>query len=485
MRYQSAKLRLGSACSLALLSSLVIIQPANAHGYLVDPPSRAYACRLGKNTDCGAATYEPQSVGETTKGFPATGPVDGKIASGGHPNFTKMDIQTPTRWHRTEVLNRTIDFDWYYHAAHLTTGWEYFITKADWNPGQPLSRASFELTPFCTQSGGAVAPIDGAAGGHGPAREKHRCTLPNDRSGHHVILGAWTVADTAAAFYNVVDVDIRADGGPVDGWSSVGTLAATRALLTGDKVTLRAFNGSAPSEAYNVDLTIASTEQGQAQNWSLALAQKLNAAHSLVRAGLRDEDGAIEPVRGTNTLFAKADSSVTSYQQQFDLVPDTGASMTLQGVPAEYVLDKGRVEVVFNVATNRDLQVEALVFDANHKQVGSSTQRVNATTAPITVDVRTSPGVHQITLIGSSADGRVSLQAAQSVQMTGEPGGVEYDFVYPQGKEHYKAGVKVFQEKTGEVYECKPFPYAGWCPQSPAHYEPGTGSSWQDAWNLM
>lgn len=485
MKFKTSQLVVGGTCSISLLTSLVFAQTAAAHGYMVDPPSRAYVCRLGKNTDCGGATYEPQSVGETAKGFPAVGPADGQIASGGNSNFAKLDIQTPTRWHRTEVLDRTIDFDWYYHAAHLTTGWEYFITKPDWNPSQPLSRASFEPTPFCTVAGNGVAPIAGAAGGHGPAQHKHRCTLPNDRDGHHVILGAWTVADTSAAFYNVVDVDIKAEGAPVDGWVTVGNVSPGRALLRGDKVTLRAFNGSAPSTAYNVDLTVASTEQGLPHNWPFELAQRVNQAHTLVRAGVRNEDGGIEPVRGSNKLFAKAESGVTSYQLQYDLVPDPQAFMHLQSVQPEYVLEKGRTAMTFNVATNRDLQVEATLFDANNKQVGFARQRVNATTAPMSIDVRSAPGGHQITLVGATDDDRVSLQVVKAVTMTGEAGGADFDFVYVPGNAQYKAGAKVLQEKNGEVYECKPFPYEGWCSQSPAHYEPGFGSDWQHAWNRL
>lgn len=485
MTILSRHLALGSACSLVVIASLGISQQAAAHGYMTDPPSRAYVCRLGKNSDCGGATYEPHSVGETAKGFPAKGPADGKIASGGLPLFGKLDIQTPTRWHRTELNSRTLDFDWYYRAAHLSTGWEYFITKPDWNPSLPLARASFELTPFCQVDGNGRQPIDGNIGGDGPAREKHRCTLPADRNGHHVILGVWTIADTAAAFYNVVDVDIKAEGGPVDGWATVGSLTASRTLLAGDKVTLRAFAGSAPSERYNVDLTIASAEQGQPHNWSLDLARKVNESHTLVRAGMRDADGAIEPVPGTNNLFATAESGVTNYQMQYDLVADPDAFLDFQGAASEYVLAQGRADVAFNVITNRDLQVETSVYDASHKLVGSSSQRVNASTAPVTVSVRTVPGDHHVNLVGTSADGRISLQAVKAVQMTGEAGGAEYDFVYPNGKEQYTAGTKVLQEANGQVYECKPFPFSGWCAQSPSHYAPGTGSDWGDAWNVL
>jgi len=122
-------LQWGGLSSLALMSALLMpAQTALAHGYLNDPPSRAFLCQKGLNKDCGGAQYEPQSVGETFKGFPAgaggaplQGPVDGKIASGGIGLFSAMDAQSATRWHQTEIKDRNITFDWKYTAAHPST----------------------------------------------------------------------------------------------------------------------------------------------------------------------------------------------------------------------------------------------------------------------------------------------------------------------------------------------------------------------------
>lgn len=47
----------------------------------------------------------------------------------------------------------------------------------------------------------------------------------------------------------------------------------------------------------------------------------------------------------------------------------------------------------------------------------------------------------------------------------------------------YKAG-DVVKNKNGDLFECKPWPYTGWCGSSSAlHYEPGIGLNWKDAWN--
>lgn len=37
----------------------------------------------------------------------------------------------------------------------------------------------------------------------------------------------------------------------------------------------------------------------------------------------------------------------------------------------------------------------------------------------------------------------------------------------------------------GKLFQCKPFPYGGWCNTAPAYYEPGAGLAWQDAWTAL
>jgi beta-glucanase (GH16 family) len=47
----------------------------------------------------------------------------------------------------------------------------------------------------------------------------------------------------------------------------------------------------------------------------------------------------------------------------------------------------------------------------------------------------------------------------------------------------YVAGSKV--KNGNNIYECKPWPYAGWCNGSGWAYTPGTGTYWTDAWKLI
>lgn len=475
----------GCASSLTLLAAMLASQNVAAHGYLNEPPSRAFLCQQGLNKDCGGAQYEPQSVGETFKGFPAgvggaplQGPVDGKIASGGIGLFSAVDAQSATRWHLTEIKDRNINFDWKYTAAHPATKHEYFITKNGWNPNEPLKRASFDSTPFCFVDGGNVLPVSG---------DKHACVIPEDKTGHHVILGLWTVGDTDAAFHNVVDVNILAEAALPGGWNSVGSITPATTLLAGDKVKARAFTAAGESAQYSVEISIDNAEEGKPENWSFKLAEQINKTQKLIRAGIRNEQNDIESVKGTNKLYAQKESSVIRYEVALDMQEDADARMDFGGLGTEYKLENGVARVSFPIVNNRTMNIEATIFDANNKQVGYTKQLVVAqSNISLNVDVRTAPGKHGVKLVGTTEDGRTTRQAFEETEMTGEGGGGDYDFVYPESFGSYTAGTKVLQPKNGLVYECKPFPESGYCKQySPSAngFEPGVGGHWHMAWD--
>jgi chitin-binding protein len=113
---------------------------------------------------------------------------------------------------------------------------------------------------------------------------------------------------------------------------------------------------------------------------------------------------------------------------------------------------------------------------------------VDSGSTHLVIDVRSNPGKHTLTLVGTTLDGRTTRQDTQVTQLTGEGAGTDYDFVFPQGISEYTAGTKVLQPKTNEVFECKPFPESGYCKQySPSAngFEPGIGAHWHMAWNKL
>jgi polysaccharide deacetylase family sporulation protein PdaB len=182
---------------------LLYAESAFAHGYIEAPASRSYLCKQGQNVNCGQIQYEPQSI-EAPKGFPNGGPADNKIASGGvRGDFAELDVQAPDRWTKVNLNGGEQTFKWMLTAAHATSNWKYYITKKGWKPEMGLTRANLEL--FCTHDFGGKRPS---------AIEEHKCNVPTDRSGYHLILGVWEIADTSNAFYQVIDVNLNNNGTP-------------------------------------------------------------------------------------------------------------------------------------------------------------------------------------------------------------------------------------------------------------------------------
>jgi predicted carbohydrate-binding protein with CBM5 and CBM33 domain len=190
--------RISGALAVTAIIGLLAAPAAQSHGYIGGSSSQLIArAAMPGNTGLGAVQYEPQSI-EGPKGFPAQGPADGTLASGGNTRFSELDQQSSTRWVKNQVTNRTVSVAWNYTALHATTKWEYYITKQGWNQNAPLSRSSLELIK--------TVPYDGSLPVQG---QTHTFTIPADRTGYHVIYAVWVVDNTANAFYNAIDVSIQ------------------------------------------------------------------------------------------------------------------------------------------------------------------------------------------------------------------------------------------------------------------------------------
>ncbi|MEU8470177.1 lytic polysaccharide monooxygenase [Streptomyces sp. NPDC029006] len=173
---------------------------ASGHGYTDLPVSRQKLCQNGTVSDCGPIQWEPQSV-EGPKGFPASGPADGRICSANNTQFSQLDSpSTPAgrAWPTTKVTGgQQYTFRWQMTAPHATTDFRYYITKPGWNQNHNLSRSDLNTAPFLT------VPYNGQ---RPPNTLSHSGSLPRGLSGHHVIVGVWTIADTGNAFYACSDV---------------------------------------------------------------------------------------------------------------------------------------------------------------------------------------------------------------------------------------------------------------------------------------
>ncbi|MEV4946043.1 MULTISPECIES: lytic polysaccharide monooxygenase [unclassified Streptomyces] len=178
-------------------ASLFATSSASSHGYTDSPISRQKLCANGTVTNCGSIQWEPQSV-EGPKGFPSAGPADGKLCSAGISHFSQLDDPRGGNWPATQVTaGQSYSFRWQFTARHRTTDFRYYITKNGWDRTKPLTRAALDSQPFLTVPYNSQQP---------PATLSHSGTIPAGKTGKHLILAVWTVADTANAFYACSDV---------------------------------------------------------------------------------------------------------------------------------------------------------------------------------------------------------------------------------------------------------------------------------------
>jgi len=238
-----AKMIMAGLLALIMVVSMLLIPSGkvSAHGNITN--SRAALCASGQNQNCGQIIYEPYSL-EGPKGFPAGGPQDGKIASA-NTWFTELDQQSATRWTKVNISPGSYTFNWSIKVPHATTSWKYYMTKQNWNPNAPLTRDSFDLTPFCSVNSGGSMP---------GSTYSNTCNIPS-RTGYQIILAVWEIYDTNNAFYNVIDVnfggnaDVVAPTAPSNAAASnIGTTTATVSWgASTDNVGVtgyRIFNGS-------------------------------------------------------------------------------------------------------------------------------------------------------------------------------------------------------------------------------------------------
>lgn len=72
------------------------------------------------------------------------------------------------------------------------------MTKTGCDQNAPLKRSGLELIGTVNHDGSTASN-----------NLTHSITVPSNRSGYHIILAVWDVADTPNAFYNVIDVNVQ------------------------------------------------------------------------------------------------------------------------------------------------------------------------------------------------------------------------------------------------------------------------------------
>ena len=322
MSFRSTPVLLATALAGA---GLGVAGNAAAHGTMITPVSRVYACFQGNpenptNPACAAAKavagsqafYDWNGINQANANGNHQAVVpDGKLCSGNNPTFRGLDLDR-SDWQTTPIqpdANGRFTFVFKATAPHATRDWRFFVTRAGWQPGSPLRWA--DLQEFCTL-GNTPLSADGTY--------KLQCTLPQ-RSGQHVIYNTWQRSDSTEAFYTCMDVRFESSGGstPVPQWQDAGPVTARTELPVGTTLALRVFNANG-NDVERVEAVLAAGQTTPAQ-WPLALARKVNASAQHARVGVLG-NGVITP-----TASATANRVYLKDGNRFQLdtkVPDPG-----------------------------------------------------------------------------------------------------------------------------------------------------------------
>ncbi|MCR2769928.1 PKD domain-containing protein [Enterobacter kobei] len=108
--------------------------------------------------------------------------------------------------------------------------------------------------------------------------------------------------------------------------------------------------------------------------------------------------------------------------------------------------------------------------------------------AVVTFTAPESATAQQIEISLTVSDGELSSTTSYllNVKAKAAPSqdeGTSGDYAAWSANSKYKVGDIV--NNHGKLFQCKPFPYSGWCNNAPAYYEPGAGLAWSDAWTAL
>jgi uncharacterized protein (DUF2141 family) len=129
-------------------------------------------------------------------------------------------------------------------------------------------------------------------------------------------------------------------------------------------------------------------------------------------------------------------------------------------------------------ASDQDGTISKVEFFNGTTSIGSATQ------SPYTISWNNvAAGTYSVTAKATDNGGATTVSVPVSVTVKS----VVTDLCssLPQYVENggYVDGSKV--KNAGSSYQCKPYPYTGWCNGAAWAYAPGTGSYWTDAWTLV
>ncbi|PRA32420.1 lytic polysaccharide monooxygenase [Pseudomonas poae] len=490
------------------------------HGAVDIPISRQVHCYTlpdfwsGSNSDPGckavdavSGTYPGQQwpeVAQLIKNYDTQSEVekavpDGTLCSGGDPKKDGLNIPQAT-WYRTTVTpkNGTIQVRLVGTAPHVPSFVKIYLSKPDYNPATTkLKWSDLEPKLVYEERMDKALPGSGTPPSKVPGISGHfvfDAKIPAGRSGNAVLFTRWQRIDPAGeGFYNCSDIFIAAAGSPE--LYDLGQFIApdiVEHLKVGDSVHFRILDNT-PAAKEIVDITLLITQANlDAKKWGMQLVERVkNPIDSditnpdIVKIGKKQgtevvfdpDDASLNSVYVTEEGYTKAMSIIAGGGENPGPVNPNPPRADIQGPTTVRAGQTFTLDGSHSVTYNPSERLRFQWVSSFSEEKG--TNPTHNFTAPA---VGSAPQQFWVELHVADPANETVGKARQNITVT--PSGGEENPAYQPNKEPpYKPGDQV--SNKGENYKCRTYPNSGWCSQSPAHYEPGVGSDWNDAWEIL
>ncbi|MGL5102847.1 MAG: lytic polysaccharide monooxygenase [Plesiomonas sp.] len=514
-----------SSLTVALTSAHV-----NAHGYMVSPQDYAYSCSEGTTSGqelCNGTVSQQKN--EINQGDAAGDHkkvlMDGKICSASKGGaYGVLDV--PSSQRHTTKLKRDkdgkIEIQYIPTAAHKTWYWDYFVTRDGFNPDtDTLTWADLERIDVINAKG------DAPNGGVWGQMHTQKIKWPADKTGKRILFQVWqrpnpshknheelgappsNIWDSSEAFYSCANVivDTGEGGGtepPVveNPWQNSEPFAsASTAVDIGYTVVARLMNKG--SEQFKIPLKI-TAENILNNKWKIELAEKINkhtSASKFAQVGEVNSDYQVtlnntDPTQ--NYIHFTGKEWTHLIESHNNETPEIAFSMNWTNHKETYEFAANQpLSVPFSLSVTEQVRlIGKYNYTAVVKEVGVANQEPiqvlqglvpdNGVSENITVK---KPGTYSVNVTVTNEKGKSesNMYSFGVVVNNTPPVTGDFDYVFPDGLKSYVAGTKV-KGTDGNIYECKPWPYSGYCQQwtsSSNAYEPGVGFAWEQAWTLV
>lgn len=492
----------------AIVSSLLLTQLAaaammlaplasQAHGSLEVPLSRERHClaELRKNSDkpiseaCTAAFQKTGTgpfydwtanlhgghIEDQSKTIP-----NGLLCAGGNQNRAGLDV--PGNWTTTKIApdaNGKYVAKYLQTAGHMTQYFRTYLTKDSYDFSRPMTWDDMILVG---DTGKLPNPGSNTI-------TNLELKIPAGMTGRRVMYTAWQrdPADNAETFYACADVVIA---GATTTWHTLTKLEFYDRPAN-STMTLRVFDsGGHDIERHSIQIAAGKTS-GSAI--ALAMADKVNATSQVVRIGALDNKGNITVVADAtkNNAYAKDGTYTVALQMEdsTNVTPDP----IINRPPVAMIMGPNNISVgnraTFDATSSADPDNDPLTYSWKFpaELIPCCKDAMKSGAASFIAPSLTKDTTFTIEVTVS--DGEASSVARHVVIVNKDPTTKIDDPVIDDGSKEfpsYKAGTvykggEQVKTSTG-IYECRQFPFSGWCGQAEAAYAPGTGWAWNDAW---